>query len=97
MSLSNWIEFVFDVLLIQRKCFQNEHELFVQCQCLLYLESCIVDRCGGGGVVSDGEGSLIEMNYCTVRRMRQMGIEDQTPEPVFIYFIALYFIRTSVE
>jgi hypothetical protein len=25
----------FDLLLIQRKCFQNEHELFVQCQYLL--------------------------------------------------------------
>lgn len=42
---------------------------------LVYLESCILDRCGGGGVVSDGEGSLIEMNNCTVRNMRQMGIE----------------------
>ena len=41
----------------------------------MYLESCILDRCGGGGVVSDGEGSLIEMNNCTVRHMRQMGIE----------------------
>jgi hypothetical protein len=34
-SVPNWIEFVFDLLLIQRKCFQNEHELFVQCQYLL--------------------------------------------------------------
>jgi hypothetical protein len=42
---------------------------------IVYLESCILDRCGGGGVLSDGEGSLIEMNNCTVRRMRQMGIE----------------------
>jgi tetratricopeptide (TPR) repeat protein len=42
---------------------------------IVYLESCILDRCGGGGVVSDGEGSLIEMNNCTVRHMRQMGIE----------------------
>ena len=42
---------------------------------IVYLESCILDRCGGGGVLSDGEGSLIEMNNCTVRHMRQMGIE----------------------
>jgi hypothetical protein len=28
-----------------------------------------------GGVVSEGDGSLIEMNNCTVRHMRQMGIE----------------------
>jgi hypothetical protein len=42
---------------------------------IVYLESCILDRCGGGGVVSDGDGSLIEMNNCTVRHMRQMGIE----------------------
>jgi hypothetical protein len=42
---------------------------------ILYLESCILDRCGGGGVFSVGKGSLIEMNDCTVRHMRQMGIE----------------------
>ena len=42
---------------------------------IVYLESCILDRCGGGGVVSYGDGSLIEMNNCTVRHMRQMGIE----------------------
>jgi hypothetical protein len=29
----------------------------------------------GGGVFSVGKGSLIEMNDCTVRHMRQMGIE----------------------
>ena len=42
---------------------------------IVYLEYCILDRCGGGGVLSVGEGSLIEMNNCTVRHMRQMGIE----------------------
>ena len=42
---------------------------------IVYLESCILDRCGGGGALSDGEGSLIEMNNCTVHHMRQMGIE----------------------
>ncbi|CAG2199185.1 unnamed protein product [Mytilus edulis] len=40
-----------------------------------YIESCVLDRCGGGGVLSSGNGSLIEIKDCIISNMRQMGIE----------------------
>jgi hypothetical protein len=53
---------------------------------IVYLESCILDRCGGGGVVSDGEGSLIEMNYCTVRHMRQIPLLSPHTKYLLVHF-----------
>lgn len=40
-----------------------------------YVDSCQFDRCGGGGVLSIGNGSLIEIRNCTISNMRQMGVE----------------------
>ncbi|XP_063405090.1 uncharacterized protein LOC134688362 [Mytilus trossulus] len=40
-----------------------------------YVDSCLFDRCGGGGVLSCGNGSLIEIRSCTISNMRQMGVE----------------------
>ncbi|CAG2196366.1 unnamed protein product [Mytilus edulis] len=40
-----------------------------------HIQSCVLDRCGGGGVLSSGNGSLIDIKDCTVNNMRQMGIE----------------------
>ncbi|XP_076079299.1 uncharacterized protein LOC143049581 [Mytilus galloprovincialis] len=41
----------------------------------IYIDSCVLDRCGGGGVLSTGDGSFIEIKNSTVCNMRQMGIE----------------------
>ncbi|CAC5411598.1 unnamed protein product [Mytilus coruscus] len=42
---------------------------------IAYIDSCLLNRCGGGGVLSHGKGSLIDIRNCTVQKMRQMGIE----------------------
>ncbi|CAG2196360.1 unnamed protein product [Mytilus edulis] len=41
----------------------------------IYIDSCVLDRCGGGGVLSTGDCSFIEIKNSTVCNMRQMGIE----------------------
>ncbi|CAG2199188.1 unnamed protein product [Mytilus edulis] len=40
-----------------------------------YVESCVLDRCGGGGILSCGNGTLTDIRNCTIRNMRQMGVE----------------------
>ncbi|XP_071133358.1 uncharacterized protein [Mytilus edulis] len=40
-----------------------------------YIDSCMLNRCGGGGVLSHGKGSLIDIRNCTVQNMRHVGIE----------------------
>lgn len=40
-----------------------------------YIDSCMLNRCGGGGVLSHGKGSLIDIRNCTVQNMRHIGIE----------------------
>ena len=39
------------------------------------LNHCIVERCGGGGPLCDGEGSHMEVRNCILRNMIQMGLE----------------------
>ncbi|XP_053406877.1 uncharacterized protein LOC128559416 [Mercenaria mercenaria] len=40
-----------------------------------FLDKCELNRCGGGGTLSDGEGSVLEIRHSVVCNMRQMGIE----------------------
>ncbi|CAC5372905.1 unnamed protein product [Mytilus coruscus] len=42
---------------------------------IAHIDSCVLKRCGGGGVLSHGKGSLIEIKNSTVQNMRQMGVE----------------------
>ncbi|CAC5360147.1 unnamed protein product [Mytilus coruscus] len=49
-----------------------------------YLDTCLLDRCGGGGVLSEGKGSFMEIKNCTVQNMRQMGIEARNEGAVKI-------------
>lgn len=50
----------------------------------VYLDACLLDRCGGGGVLSEGKGSFMEIKNCTVQNMRQMGIEARNEGAVRI-------------
>ncbi|CAG2242225.1 unnamed protein product [Mytilus edulis] len=40
-----------------------------------YVDMCVFDRCGGGGVLSCGKTAFLEIRNCTICNMRQMGIE----------------------
>ena len=39
------------------------------------VDSCIIDRCGGGGILSTGKGSLLKVAHCIVKNNRQVGLE----------------------
>ncbi|CAG2195420.1 unnamed protein product [Mytilus edulis] len=41
----------------------------------LIVRNCVLDKCGGGGVLSDGDGAHLEIRYCTIRNMRSTGVE----------------------
>ncbi|CAG2222178.1 unnamed protein product [Mytilus edulis] len=41
----------------------------------LFVHNCVLDRCGGGGVLSDGDGAYLEIRHCTLRNMRQSAVE----------------------
>ncbi|CAC5376234.1 STIP1 [Mytilus coruscus] len=41
----------------------------------LIVQNCILDRCGGGGVLADGDNACLEIRHCTIQNMRQMGVE----------------------
>ena len=39
------------------------------------IDNCILDRCGGGGVLACGDDAILEIKHSTIENMRQMGIE----------------------
>ncbi|WAR07803.1 STIP1-like protein [Mya arenaria] len=41
----------------------------------VYLENCKLIRCGGGGALSDGNGSLMNVQNCQILKMHNMGVE----------------------
>ena len=41
----------------------------------VYIEQCVIERCGGGGPLSDGKGSRMEVKHCIIRNLIQMGLE----------------------
>ncbi|CAG2201873.1 STIP1 [Mytilus edulis] len=41
----------------------------------LIVQNCVLDRCGGGGVLADGNKACLEIRHCTIQNMRQMGVE----------------------
>ena len=41
----------------------------------VFIDHCIVERCGGGGPLCDGKESHMEVRNCTLRNMIQMGLE----------------------
>ncbi|XP_063405158.1 uncharacterized protein LOC134688391 [Mytilus trossulus] len=51
---------------------------------IAYLDACLLNRCGGGGVLSEGKGSFMEIKNCNVQNMRQMGIEARNEGAVKI-------------
>ncbi|XP_063403668.1 uncharacterized protein LOC134687361 [Mytilus trossulus] len=41
----------------------------------LIVQNCVLYRCGGGGVLADGNNACLEIRHCTIQNMRQMGVE----------------------
>ncbi|XP_022244846.1 uncharacterized protein LOC111086415 [Limulus polyphemus] len=41
----------------------------------VFLDRCVLDRCGGGGVLCDGEGSYLKITNSIIKNMRQSGVE----------------------
>ncbi|WAR07943.1 STIP1-like protein [Mya arenaria] len=41
----------------------------------VYLKKCKLFRCGGGGALSDGKGSLMNLQNCQIMKMHNMGVE----------------------
>ena len=42
---------------------------------IVYLERCTLDSCGGGGALSTGKGSVLNVSNCVIVRNRQQGLE----------------------
>ncbi|XP_052810412.1 uncharacterized protein LOC128238488 isoform X2 [Mya arenaria] len=43
----------------------------------VYLKNCKLIRCGGGGALSDGTGSLMNIQNCQIFKMHNMGVESR--------------------
>ncbi|XP_076362998.1 uncharacterized protein LOC143253279 isoform X2 [Tachypleus tridentatus] len=41
----------------------------------IFLDKCVLDRCGGGGVLCDGERSYLKITNSIIKNMRQSGVE----------------------
>lgn len=50
----------------------------------VYLDNCIIDSCGGGGTLCDGDGSFMEIKECTIKNMPQMGVEARNGGKVIV-------------